>query len=122
MRNALVGTTTAVLMLFAPGIVAAQQDVGPQTTAELARSCAAEDLTFCYGFMSGAWQFYEALLATEEAAVEPFVCPTDAVTADEAVAAFTDWATANAARGDETAVDGLFRAWATAYPCNGEGS
>lgn len=99
--------------------VSAQQAGEPwETAADLARFCQMEDKTFCYGFMAGAWQFYEQLVAADAVDVDPFVCPGDEVTADEAVAIFTDWAGAHQDELAQPAVDGLFRAWTAAFPCN----
>ena len=99
--------------------VSAQQAGEPwETAADLARFCRMEDKTFCYGFMAGAWQFYEQLVAADAVDVDPFVCPGDEVTADEAVAIFTDWAGAHQDELAQPAVDGLFRAWTAAFPCN----
>lgn len=89
-----------------------------QTARDLARFCRMEDKSFCYGFFAGSWQFYEQLVASPQIDVDPFVCPGDEVTADEAVAVFLDWADAPGEDLDQPAVDGLFRSWTAAFPCN----
>lgn len=96
---------------------AAQEEGWTGTTADLAQRCAMAERTFCYGFFSGAWQFYEGLVASEQANVEPFVCPGPEVTGEMAATAFLDWFQDHPGAADEVAVDGLFKAWMAAYPC-----
>jgi hypothetical protein len=108
----------ALLGLISGGTgAAAQESSWTGTTADLAQRCAMAERTFCYGFFSGAWQFYEGLVASERVEVEPFVCPGPEVTGEMAATAFLDWFEAHPEAADEVAVDGLFKAWMATYPC-----
>lgn len=120
-RTAMVAVALAAGTAQAAPAVAQVGDGLSRTTGDLARFCRMEDRTFCYGFMTGAWQFYEALVAyegAEDVNVDPFVCPGREVSGDEAVAAFVRWVDANPDAVGEAAVDGLFRAWAATFPCD----
>ncbi|NBB69580.1 MAG: hypothetical protein GVY33_04525 [Alphaproteobacteria bacterium] len=88
-----------------------------ESTADLARFCAMDERAFCYGYINGAGQFYRALVGNPEVDIEPFVCPGREVTEAEAVAIFLDWVDAHPDAGEEPAIDGLFRAWVEAFPC-----
>jgi len=113
--------SAACALIAGTGLPAIAQQPGDpwRTAADLAGFCQQEDKTFCYGFLAGAWQFYEQLVVSEAVNIDPFVCPAGEVTADEAVAIFADWANAHPDELAQSAVDGLFRAWTAAYPCDG---
>jgi hypothetical protein len=95
-----------------PGITAQ-----PADTATLAAFCAAEDRAFCYGYVTAAAQFYEALILDEGLGIESFLCPGRAVSQQEAVAVFLDWYGSHQDSAAERPLDGLFRAWMAAFPC-----
>jgi len=112
----------AAATTFMSGAPAAAQDYerSVRTVGDLARFCRMEDKAFCYGYVNGASQFYEALVAYEEVDVDPFVCPDGPVSEEEAVTSFLGWFDSHPDARDETAIDGLFRAWVAAFPCNGD--
>ena len=87
----------------------------PSDGSALAALCRASDRTFCYGYVTAAAQFYEALLHHET--LDPFGCPGREVTQQEAVAVFLDWYAANTEAESEPAIDALFRSWIGAFPC-----
>jgi len=99
------------------GATAQEGGASVETTADLARFCGMEDRAFCYGYVNGAGQFYRALVANGNADIDPFVCPGREVSEAEAVAVFMDWFDAHPDAGEEPAIDGLFRAWVQAFPC-----
>ncbi|TVQ33439.1 MAG: hypothetical protein EA356_12380 [Geminicoccaceae bacterium] len=105
------------LMAFAPPTSAASITAQPSDTNALAALCMASDRLFCYGYVTAAAQFYEALVVAESQVIEPFVCPGREVSQQEAVAVFLDYVRANPGIGEEPAIDGLFRAWMAAFPC-----
>jgi len=119
MMRRLTGVASAAALLLTAGQAAWAQTGGAtvESTADLARFCAMEDRTFCYGYINGAGQFYRALVGNPEVDVDPFVCPGREVSEDEAAAIFLDWVDAHPDAGDEPAIDGLFRAWVEAFPC-----
>jgi hypothetical protein len=107
----------AVMVLGGQAVDAQEGGASVSTTAELAAMCGMADRSFCFGYLNGAGQFYEALIAHEEVDVDPFVCPGREVTEEEAVAVFLDWYENNPDAAGEPAIDGLFRAWVAAFPC-----
>jgi len=118
MRRWSVVAVAAVLSFsFAPGAHAQTGGASVETTADLARFCAMDERAFCYGYVNGAGQFYRALVGDPEVDMEPFVCAGREVSEDEAVAVFLDWVDAHPDAGEVPAIDGLFRAWVEAFPC-----
>lgn len=117
MRSWMVAGLLAVgLWLQAPATVAQGITAQPSDTSALASLCRASDRLFCYGYVTAAAQFYEAMVVHES--IDPFVCPGREVSQQEAVGLFLDWYAANAAEaGSEPAIDGLFRSWIAAFPC-----
>ncbi len=87
----------------------------PSDGGALAALCRSSDRSFCYGYVTAAAQFYEALLVHET--LDPFVCPGREVSQQEAVAVFLDWYAANDEAESEPAIDALFRSWIGAFPC-----
>jgi hypothetical protein len=76
---------------------------------------------FCHGFLSGAWQFHQALANGPEGV--RLVCPPDpAPTRNQVVQGFVAWAGAHPDRMDEPAVDALFRYLVEQAPCVEGGS
>jgi hypothetical protein len=113
------GAAIAAVLTFSLGQAALAQEDGAsvETTADLARFCGMEDRAFCYGYINGAGQFYAALVNEEDADVDPFVCPGREVSEQEAVTIFLDWFDEHPDAASEPAIDGLFRAWVAAFPC-----
>ncbi|MGA8055079.1 MAG: Rap1a/Tai family immunity protein [Burkholderiales bacterium] len=90
--------------------------------ADLVRLCsvAADDPAyanaagFCHGFLTGAFQYYDA---TESAATR-FVCaPSPPSTRSKVMDDFVVWANAHPQYMKERAPDALFRYLAATYPC-----
>ncbi|MFP4126010.1 MAG: Rap1a/Tai family immunity protein [Alphaproteobacteria bacterium] len=106
-----------VAFSVAQGAAAQGESASVATTAELAQVCRMEDRAFCYGYVNGAGQFYQAMVNDADADVEPFVCPGREVSEAEAVTTFLDWVDAHPDAASEPAIDGLFRAWVAAFPC-----
>jgi len=118
MRRGLWAAVAAVLSLSVGHAALAQEDgASVETTADLARVCGMTDRAFCYGYINGAGQFYQALVTYEDADIDPFVCPGREVSEAEAVTIFLDWFDDNPGAASEPAIDGLFRAWVAAFPC-----
>ncbi len=106
-----------VVLTPSQGPRAQESGMSVETTEELARVCGMDDRAFCYGYINGAGQFYRALVADEDVGMEPFVCPGRAVSEDEAITVFLDWFDDNPDAATQPAIDGLFRAWVAAFPC-----
>jgi hypothetical protein len=118
MRFGVSGALGAALLLGL-GQGASAQDGGPSvdTTRDLVAMCQMDDRAFCYGFINGAGQFYRMLVNDETLDIAPFVCPGREVSESEAVSLFLDWYAQNPDSAPEPAIDGLFRAWVAAFPC-----
>lgn len=71
---------------------------------------------FCHGFVTGAWQYHEAMANGPEG--KRLVCPVDPIpTRNEVVAGFTAWAAANPRYMTEPAIDVLYRYLISKWPC-----
>ena len=77
----------------------------------------AEALQFCYGYISGAAQFHNALVG--EGGLRPLACPTEEPTRREFAEYFVNWArtTATPEQLAEPAVQGMARAAVAKWPC-----
>jgi hypothetical protein len=117
MRHRLLGLAIALSIAGPLASAGAQGMAEPRDAAALGALCQSEEMAFCYGYITGAGQFYAALLHSERIAVEPFVCPGREVSQAEAVGVFLGWLAADPSRGSQPAIDGLFRAWAAEFPC-----
>jgi Rap1a immunity proteins len=69
---------------------------------------------FCYGFLAGVAQFHGAMVQGDK--IQPLACPKDAVTREQLVGVFLDWAKANPQSMDELPVESLERAAVSAQP------
>jgi hypothetical protein len=89
------------------------------TSGDLARSCGqdadAADRRFCDGFISGAGQFYEAVLGPK--GIRPIACPDRQVSRQEMVDVFLAWSKEHRDLMQEKAVQGLMRAAVAEWPC-----
>jgi hypothetical protein len=89
------------------------------TSGDLARSCAPgadpADLRFCDGFISGAGQFYEAVLGPKW--IRPIACPEHLVSRQEMADVFLAWTRDHGDLMQEKAVEGLMRAAVAKWPC-----
>lgn len=101
------------------------QDFQVVTVDQLARLCGAdptddlyvEAIQFCYGYISGAVQFHNALVG--EGGIRPIACPTPDATRSEFAQFFANWARTQATPEQlaEPAVQGMARAAVAKYPC-----
>jgi Rap1a immunity proteins len=115
----------AVAVTWASAEAAELQDFQATTVDQLASICGvgpADDLhveaiQFCYGYISGAMQFHDALVG--DGGIRPIACPTAGATRQEFAAYFASWArtTATPEQLAEPAVQGMARAAAAKYPC-----
>lgn len=75
-----------------------------------------EAQAFCFGFFHGGVQFHNALTSGES--FDPIACPGPDATVQAAVAVFVDYARANPQHLEEPAMDMIFRAAGTEWPCS----
>jgi hypothetical protein len=118
----------AVVATWASAEAAEVQDFQATTVDQLARICGAdptddlyvEAIQFCYGYISGAVQFHNALVG--DGGIKPIACPTARATRQEFAEYFASWArtTATPEQLAEPAVQGMARAAAAKYPCPGQ--
>ncbi len=73
---------------------------------------------FCYGWLRGIDQFYDALLADERFDVKPVSCPGREVSPGETRQLFVDWAKAADGAMEMVALPGLVRAAQEIFPCS----
>lgn len=115
------GILTAIGLLLAPAVPMAQTGADPEveTFADLVAVCARTDdavsMAFCHGFILGNGRLYVALRRAE--AVGRWACADPVPTLSQISGSIVDWASANPQHAGEDAVDGLWRAAATIYPC-----
>lgn len=104
----------------------ARADFEGETVGSIVKLCTAPEDTdvgkyaigFCYGWIEGLDQFYDALLADERFEVQPVACPTSEPSREETRDAFVRWAKADPARMNMPALEGMIRAAKDTYPCN----
>ena len=97
-----------------------------ETVGSIVKLCSASEDTdagkyaigFCYGWIEGLDQFYDALLADERFDVQPIACPGTEASRDNTRAAFVSWAEADPTRMNMPALEGMIGAVKEAYPCN----
>jgi len=75
-----------------------------------------EARAFCFGFFQGGVQFHHALTSGE--AFDAIACPGPDATVEAAVIVFVDYARANPQHLEEPAMDMIFRAVGTEWPCS----
>jgi hypothetical protein len=114
-----VGAVALAVALLVASPPAGASDVAehPRDAAGLAAMCNTPNRAFCYGYVTAAAQFYEAMINHDALDIAPFVCPGGEVTQQDAVALFLDWFAANPDAAGDSAIDGLFKAWIEAFPC-----
>ncbi|GAB5469757.1 MAG: hypothetical protein Kilf2KO_27870 [Rhodospirillales bacterium] len=72
---------------------------------------------FCYGWIAGIDQFYDALVADPRFGISPSVCVDDEVSREEARKIFLEWATSNPSSASMPALSGLIEAMKAKFPC-----
>ena len=95
------------------------------TAAQLATLCGArpgeqfyvEASNFCYGYITGAVQFHNAMVRAGK--IKPLACPPPEATRSEFAQYFANWARTRATpqQLEEPALEGATRAAAEKYPC-----
>jgi hypothetical protein len=113
--------------LLAPALAGAaltEDDFFVKNTQDLVDLCSAPESDplqdasehFCHGFISGAWQYHEAMANGPEG--KRLVCPVEPYpTRNDIVAGFVTWANANPAHMAEPPVEALFRYLIQRAPC-----
>jgi hypothetical protein len=104
----------------------ARADFEGETVGSIVKLCTASEDTdagkyaigFCYGWIEGLDQFYDALLADERFDVQPVACPASEPLREETRDAFVRWAKADPARMKMPALQGMIHAAKETYPCN----
>lgn len=124
-RFLLVGCLVA---LSAPGTAAElmKEDFKGETVAQLVKLCSADEeseagkyaIGFCYGYMTGARQFYRALIDNPETGFKPVACPDGPVPRSEGRMVFLKWAQSNGNNAEMEALEGLIRAAQAEWPCD----
>jgi hypothetical protein len=101
-------------------------DFEGETVGSIVKLCTASEDTddgkyaigFCYGWIEGLDQFYDALLADERFDVQPVACPVSEPSREETRDAFVRWAKADPARMKMPALEGMIHAAKETFPCN----
>jgi hypothetical protein len=125
MRHRIIGFVVAVILVL-PGVVGAvtKEDFEVKTTRNLINLCTVsptdplvkEAIHSCYGFLVGAYAFYEAW--TGRGKGERLVCvPDPPPSRDVAVGMFVEWAKAHPQYMEERPVDTEFRFLMEKWPC-----
>jgi len=73
---------------------------------------------FCFGWLRGIDQFYDALLADERFDVKPVSCPGREVSPGETRQLFVEWANGADGALEMAALPGLIRAAKELFPCS----
>lgn len=121
MRGALLGLAAAGLICGTAE--AAETDAFQlRNFGDLAALCGAgpssyqnEALALCRGYILGAGSLYLELVRAGR--LKAWACADPTPTVDEARLRIVEWANANPASHDEQAIDGLWRAAASIWPC-----
>lgn len=123
----LVPLLAAASLFVAPvaGAQVVEKDFEAATAGELAKLCAAGEtdawhgyaIGFCYGWIAGVEQFYDALVADGRFDVKPTICPADEISREEARTIFLAWMKANPGKAGVASLDGMIQALRAKYPC-----
>ncbi len=116
----------AVIFCVSPGIASAvsENDFQAQTTRELLNLCTARAgdplyqsaISFCHGYLVGAYKFYEAEHAGPNA--PKLVClPTPPPSRADSISMFIEWANARPQYWNEAPVETEFRFLTEKWPC-----
>jgi hypothetical protein len=128
-RNIMKRTLVSLLLVAAfilPGLAGAvsEEDFKAKTTRNLMNLCTApaddplrdEAIHFCYGYLVGAYHYYEAENSGPDG--DRLVCiPSPAPSRDEAIGMFIKWTYANSQYMDEKPVETEFRFLSEIWPC-----
>lgn len=122
MRGALVGVAAAGLM-FGSAQAAEADAFQLRNFGDLATLCGAGDgvayqaeaLALCRGYILGAGSLYLELVRAGR--IKAWACAEPTPTVDQARLRIVEWAKANPSSHGEQAIDGLWRAAASIWPC-----
>jgi hypothetical protein len=114
-----------LLLLSGAASAAEMENFKADTVADLAALCGAppdnalhaEAKQFCFGYISGAVQFHNAIVAA--GGLRPIACPSENATREQFAAFFANWARTKATPQElaEPPVEGMARAAAARWPC-----
>ena len=122
-------TTIAAGLLCLSGAAAAAEleNFRANSTADVAALCGAdpqselyaEAMQFCFGYISGAVQFHHAVVRA--GSIRPIACPGAEATREQFASYFAGWARTTATPQElaEPPVEGMARAAAARWPCEG---
>ena len=120
-------TAVAAGLLWLSGTATAAdlENFEANSTADVAALCGAdpdsdlyaEAMQFCFGYISGAVQFHNAVVRA--GALRPIACPGTEATREQFAAYFAGWARTAATEEElaEPPVEGMARAAAARWPC-----
>ncbi len=72
---------------------------------------------FCYGWIAGIEQFYDALVADPRFDIQPTVCPNGEISREQARVILVEWAATHPESSGMPALSGLIQALRLKYPC-----
>ena len=118
-----ISAVTAAALLSLQCSAAAAAEVEVRTADDLVKICSIADddprvdgaRGFCYGFLSGAAQYHQAVNAGKKG--KPLFCLEQKVTRADGAKLFVAWAKANPQHMGETPVDALARFAVATWPC-----
>ena len=125
--RAILSLTVALLVAGNAGAAElVRADFEGETVGSIVKLCTASEDTdvgkyaigFCYGWIEGLDQFYDALLADERFNVQPVACPGTELSREETRDAFVRWAKEDPAKMKMPALEGMIRAAKETFPCN----
>lgn len=119
---------TCVLSIVGTAAVAGEptkEAFEARTVGDIVSLCSASEASdtgkyaigFCYGWLRGIDEFYDALLADERFNVKAVACPGREVSPGETRQLFVDWATSTNGAMEMAALPGLIRAAKEIFPC-----
>jgi hypothetical protein len=106
----------------APARAAVEQDFAAETVGQLAAVCAVRATDpmaagMCYGFIEGAGQFYNLMIADKRFEVANVVCADRELTREEIAAFLVDWVAGAPDRPALNPVVALVKMGAEQFPC-----
>jgi hypothetical protein len=113
-----------IALAAAPAGATTRDDFLVETTEDIIELCTTpegediheEAVSFCYGFLVGAYRYYQATLEGPEA--RPLFCMGGTPpTRQEAITAYIEWAKANPQYLQDAPVHTLFKHLIDKYPC-----
>jgi len=124
MSRTIVGLALATLVWAAPAAALESDDFVARTQQDVVGLCTApegddlyeESLSFCHGFLVGAYTAHQTEHSGPKAT--KIVCPPDpAPTRAEAIAMYVDWAKAHPQYDNESSIESLFKFLTEKWPC-----